>query len=78
MIDLKVLIEVILNVLDLAVTLALCARVVILLVNTPHSELARVCGIGYKLAAVGVRDHNHPWVYRGSRCTTKHEEDVGI
>lgn len=77
MIDLKFLIKVILNVLDLAVTLALCARVVILLVNT-HSELASVRALGYKLAAVGVRDHKHPWVSCGSGCTTKHEEDVRI
>jgi hypothetical protein len=61
MIDFKFLIEVILNVLDLAVTLTLCARVVILLVNS-HSELASFSTLGYKLAAVGVRDHKHPWV----------------
>jgi hypothetical protein len=77
MIDFKFLIEVILNVLDLAVTLPLCARVVILLVDT-HSELASVRALGYKLAAVGVRDHKHPWVSCGSCCTTKHEEDIRI
>lgn len=77
MIDLKFLIEVILNVLDLSVTLPLCARVVILLVYT-HSELASVRTLGYKLAAVGVRDHKHTWVSCGSGCTTKHEEDIRI
>jgi hypothetical protein len=77
MIDLKFLIEVILYVLDLAVTLPLCARVVILLVNI-HSELDSVRTLRYKLATVGVRDHKHPWVSCGSCRTTKHEEDIRI
>lgn len=55
-IDLKFLIKIVLYVLDLAVTLPLSARVVILLVNT-HYELGSVSALGYKLAAVGVRHH---------------------
>jgi len=77
MIDLKFLIKVVLNVLDLAVTLALCARVVILLVNT-HYELASVSALGYKLPAIGVRDQKHAWVALVPGCTAKHEEDIRI
>lgn len=77
MIDLKFLIKVILYVLDLAVTLALCARVVILLVNT-HSELASISALGYKLPAIGVRYQKHAWVALVPGCTAKHEKDIRI